>query len=49
MKCEYRNCKNEIKGRIDKKFCNRSCKSMEQTYRKRELLKTNKNGKKINK
>ena len=38
-RCKYRNCEKEITGRKDKLFCNRSCKKMEQTYRKRELKK----------
>jgi hypothetical protein len=42
-KCRYRNCKKEItSGRSDKEFCNRSCKRMEQTYRKREKAKNEK-------
>jgi hypothetical protein len=42
-KCRYRNCKKEINsGRSDKEFCNRSCKRMEQTYRKRKLKKDEK-------
>lgn len=37
--CEYRNCRKELNEskRKDAKFCNRSCKSMEQTYRKRRI------------
>ena len=47
-KCSYRNCKNKIKGRKDKIYCCRSCKCMEQTYRKRENKKLeNKNGNKL--
>jgi len=43
-KCKYRNCSKDIvNGRVDKVFCNRSCKRMEQTYRKRTLKKLNKN------
>jgi hypothetical protein len=43
-KCKYRNCCEYIvNGRVDKVFCNRSCKRMEQTYRKRALKKLNKN------
>jgi hypothetical protein len=43
-KCKYRNCcKDILNGRVDKVFCNRSCKRMEQTYRKRALKKLNKN------
>ena len=38
-KCKYRNCDREIEGRIDKQYCNRSCKTQEQTYRKREAKK----------
>jgi hypothetical protein len=41
-KCNYRNCEKTIDGRKDKKYCNRSCKTQEQTYRKRELKKINK-------
>lgn len=44
--CKYRNCNKEIvEGRSDKIFCNRSCKRMEQTYRRRNLKKLNKNEK----
>lgn len=47
MKCKYRNCKRDIVGRIDKQYCSRSCKTQEQTYRKREQKKLEKlNGKK---
>jgi len=43
-KCRYRNCRKEItSGRSDKEFCNRSCKRMEQTYRKRKLKKDERN------
>lgn len=42
-KCRYRRCLKEIDGRKDKQFCNRSCKRMEQTYRKREKIKNEKN------
>ena len=41
--CKYRNCEKMIKGRKDKQFCNRSCKRMEQTYRKRQMKKDEKN------
>lgn len=45
-KCNYRNCKKEITdGRSDKQYCNRNCKDMEQTYRKRNKKKLNKNAK----
>lgn len=38
--CKYRNCKKMIfVGRSDKQYCNRSCKTMEQTYRKRQKSK----------
>ena len=47
MKCKYRNCKNDIVGRSDKQYCNRSCKTQEQTYRKRERKKILKNGQKV--
>ena len=40
--CKYRRCDKEIEGRKDKLFCNRSCKRMEQTYRKRERKKNEK-------
>lgn len=41
-KCKYRKCQKEIIiGRSDKVFCNRSCKQMEQTYRKRNIKKEN--------
>lgn len=43
-KCKYRNCKDFItSGRIDKQYCDGSCKRMEQTYRKREKKKYEKN------
>lgn len=42
-KCRYRRCNRLIEdGRKDKLFCNRSCKRMEQTYRKRQKLKNEK-------
>ena len=57
MKCGYRNCSKELiigegsKFRYNKQYCNRSCKTQEQTYRKRELKKLqkikDKNGQKI--
>jgi hypothetical protein len=34
-KCEYRNCKKEIDGRPNKKFCNRKCKGNELKYKQR--------------
>ncbi len=37
--CNYRRCEKELTGRKDKKYCNRSCKGMEYTYRKRNLHK----------
>lgn len=40
--CNFRRCGKEISGRKDKKYCNRSCKKMEQTYRKREKSKNEK-------
>lgn len=40
--CKYRNCRKEIKGRKDKQYCNRSCKCMENTYKKREIKKNEK-------
>ena len=38
--CSYRNCKKELPEgkRKDAKYCNTSCKKMEQTYRKRKAL-----------
>ena len=41
-KCNFRRCGEEISGRKDKQYCNRSCKRMEQTYRKREKAKNEK-------
>ena len=41
-KCNFRRCNKEISGRKDKQYCNRSCKRMEQTYRKREKIKNEK-------
>ena len=38
-KCKYRRCGKKITGRKDKQYCNRSCKRMEQTYRKRAIKK----------
>lgn len=37
--CNYRRCNKQLNGRKDKKFCNRGCKDMEHTYRKRKLFK----------
>ena len=39
-KCAYRNCKKEISGRPNKKFCNRKCKSAESIYvlRKKKFI-----------
>jgi len=37
--CNYRRCEKELSGRKDKKFCDRNCKDMEYTYRKRNLYK----------
>jgi hypothetical protein len=49
MRCEYRNCKNNVKGRKDKKYCCRNCKDMERTYRVRQQKKIIKqNGEEIN-
>lgn len=45
MKCSYRNCKNVVTGRPNKKFCCTKCKRNEAKYRKRIKIK---NGKKIN-
>ena len=45
--CNYRNCKKPItEGQKNKQYCNRSCKTQEQTYRKRALKKLIKNGQK---
>lgn len=42
-RCKYRNCKKPIlSGRSDKQYCDRSCKKMEQTYRKRQKIKDEK-------
>ena len=46
-KCKYRNCNKDIFGRSDKEYCNRSCKTQEQTYKKREMKKLLKNGEKV--
>ena len=35
MKCCYRNCKNEVMGRKNKKFCSKKCKSNEAKYLQR--------------
>lgn len=35
MKCEYRNCNNDIKGRPNKKFCKIQCKRNELKYKQR--------------
>lgn len=35
MKCSYRNCENEIKGRPNKKFCKIQCKRNEAKYKSR--------------
>ena len=35
MKCQYRNCKNEIAGRPNKKFCKVQCKRNELKYKQR--------------
>ena len=40
--CNYRNCEKEIEGKKNKQYCNRSCKTQEQTYRKREIKKLEK-------
>ncbi len=41
--CQYRNCKVEVKGkRKGTKFCNTSCRKMEQTYQRRDLIKLTK-------
>ena len=37
--CNYRNCQKEVEGKKNKQYCNRSCKTQEQTYRKREIKK----------
>ena len=37
--CKYRNCNKILNGRKDKKYCDRSCKCMENTYRKRDMRK----------
>lgn len=36
MKCKYRNCKNEVEGRPNKKFCKIQCKRNELKYKQRE-------------
>lgn len=35
MKCKYRNCKNEVTGRPNKKYCKIQCKRNELKYLKR--------------
>jgi len=41
MECKYRNCKNEVIGRPNKKFCKIQCKRNELKYKQRKR----KNGK----
>lgn len=36
MECQYRNCGVEIKGRTNKKYCSKQCKSNECKYIQRE-------------
>lgn len=33
--CKYRNCKQEVQGRPNKKFCNKKCKRNELKYKQR--------------
>jgi hypothetical protein len=42
MKCQYRNCKNEITGRPNKKFCKVQCKRNELKYKQRTKKKIKK-------
>lgn len=43
MKCNYRNCDNEIEGRPNKKFCKIQCKRNELKYKQRENKKLKEN------
>ena len=45
--CNYRNCNKTVEGRKGKKFCNTSCRKMEQTYNKRDMEKLRKDKKGI--
>lgn len=45
MKCKYRNCKVEVIGRPNKKFCRIQCKRNELKYKKRDKNKLFKNEK----
>ena len=38
-KCKYRNCLNEIQGRLNKKFCKIQCKRNELKYKQRDKKK----------
>lgn len=33
--CKYRNCKKEVSGRTNKKFCDTKCKRNEEKYKQR--------------
>lgn len=46
MKCQYRNCPNEILGRPNKKYCSINCKRNEAKYRKRQKIKVKKENEK---
>ena len=43
MKCKYRNCKNEVVGRPNKKFCKIQCKRNELKSKQRDRKKLEKN------
>jgi hypothetical protein len=45
MKCKYRNCKNEVIGRPNKKFCCTKCKRNESKYKQRDNKKIENNDK----
>ena len=43
-KCNYRNCKNILFGRPNKKYCCIQCKRNEHKYQQREKKSSRKNG-----
>lgn len=47
--CNYRNCNKQVEGRKGKKYCNTSCRKMEQTYNKRDMEKLRRDKKGIQK
>ncbi len=44
MKCQYRNCQNEVEGRPNKKYCKIQCKRNEIKYKQRAKKKDKNNG-----